>query len=81
MADLSTDPRPEPVRHADGTMHNPDGWSMVLIASDGETVVAAWDDTGTFHQWEDTETIIKQLMTVVAEYQQAWGANVSGRAE
>lgn len=71
MPDLSPLPRPAAVRAADGTLTNPDGWSMVLIGPDGETTVAAWDDDGTFHQWETTETIVQQLVNALALIQQA----------
>lgn len=68
MAD-QTPPRPVVVIADDGTMTNPEGWSMVLVAADRETVVAAWDDDGTFWQWEDTESIIRQLMDALAQMQ------------
>ena len=77
---LSSLPRPEVVVQGDGSLTNPDGWAKVQVSADGETVVAAWtdDDAQTFHQWEPTEAIVKQLMNALAAYQQAWGADVSG---
>lgn len=69
MGDLSTEPRPQAVRADDDTLSNPEGWSMVLVAADRETVVAGWDDAGAFHQWETTESIVRQLMDALAQMQ------------
>jgi hypothetical protein len=63
--------RPQVVRDADGNLSNPEGWSLVLVAPDAETIVAAWDDAGAFWQWEDTETIVKDLIDALAMTQQA----------
>jgi hypothetical protein len=75
---LSAHPRPSAVVADDGTLTNPEGWSMVLVADDKETVWAGWTEAGEFHQWETTEVIVKQLITVLEQYQTAWGADVSG---
>lgn len=70
MSNLSTEPRPAPVTDDEGLLTNPEGWTMVLIAADRETVVAGWAADGTFHQWETTETIVQQLVDALAALQQ-----------
>lgn len=73
MSDLSDQPRPEAVVAEDGTLTNPEGWSMVLIADDRETVVAAWDMDQAFHQWEPTEKIVQMLMGALSQMQTVLG--------
>lgn len=63
--------RPVVVVNDDGSLTNPEGWETVLVASDRETVVAAWDEAGAFWQWEDTETIVTQLLEALVQTQQA----------
>jgi hypothetical protein len=70
VSDLSTRPVPVPVRDDQGRLTNPPGWSQVILA-DAETVVCAWDDTGTFHQWWNTETLVSELIDALAMTQQA----------
>lgn len=75
MADQTLPPRPEVVRDSEGRMTNPEGWSLVLVGRDQQTVVAAWDDNDVFWQWESTESIVRQLVDALAELQMAWAAS------
>jgi hypothetical protein len=67
---LSKRPRPAAVVADDGTMSNPEGWSMILVADDRVTVVAAWDEDQVFHQWETTEKIVQMLMGALSQMQE-----------
>lgn len=57
--------RPELTTDDDGYPTAPDGWGAGgwLLLGDGLQVLAGWDDTGTFHQYADTETILAAFRT------------------